>query len=65
MQAGHRLFLGPEALETLETVHALEPRLWAKIQLSARAKNECARAIDGFIQYHVGLAWENGRFTRI
>ena len=65
MQAGQRLFLGPEALETLETVHALEPLQWASILLSARAKNECARAIDGFIQYHVGLAWENGRFTRV
>lgn len=26
---------------------------------------QCTRAVDGFIQYHIGLAWEGGRFRRL
>ena len=25
----------------------------------------CARAIDGFVQYHLGLAWEGNYFRRV
>lgn len=28
-------------------------------------RRECARAIDGFVQYHLGLVWDKGRFRRI
>ena len=33
--------------------------------LSGQVRQECARAIDGFIEYHVGLLWRNGRFSHV
>lgn len=31
----------------------------------AAVRRQCTRAVDGFIQFHIGLAWENGRFRRL
>ncbi len=28
-------------------------------------RRQCTRAVDGFIQFHMGLAWDNGRFRRL
>lgn len=28
-------------------------------------RRECARAVDGFVQYHLGLSWDRGRFRRV
>ena len=28
-------------------------------------RRQCTRAVDGFIQFHIGLAWDNGRFRRL
>ena len=28
-------------------------------------RRECARAVDGFVQYHLGLTWDRGRFRRM
>lgn len=28
-------------------------------------RRECARAVDGFVQYHLGLTWDKGRFRRV
>ena len=60
--------VGPEALATLRTVQAAEPSCWpvdmAAGPFSSAARQECARAIDGFVQYHLGLIWDRGRFRR-
>lgn len=32
---------------------------------NAAVRRQCTRAVDGFIQFHVGLAWDNGRFRRL
>ena len=63
-QPGQRLVLGPQALEALGRAHLLPPAAWGELALSASVARECARVIDGFIQYHVGISWENGRFAR-
>lgn len=31
----------------------------------AAVRRQCTRAVDGFIQFHIGLAWDNGRFRRL
>lgn len=31
----------------------------------AAMRRQCTRAVDGFIQFHIGLAWDNGRFRRL
>lgn len=61
---GQRLALGAEALETLGRTHIMPPASWGELRLLPQAARECARVIDGFIQYHVGITWENGHFVR-
>lgn len=61
---GMALPLGPATLEALAAVHAMPPALWAGIALSPDCGREFSRAVDGFIQYHVGISWERGRFVR-
>ena len=36
-----------------------------KVCLSPADRRECARVIDGFVQYHLGLVWDRGKFRRI
>uniref|UniRef100_B8DPF9 DNA repair protein RecO n=1 Tax=Nitratidesulfovibrio vulgaris (strain DSM 19637 / Miyazaki F) TaxID=883 RepID=B8DPF9_NITV9 len=31
----------------------------------AAVRRQCTRAVEGFIQFHIGLAWDNGRFRRL
>ncbi len=36
-----------------------------EIVLLPEDRRECARAIDGFVQYHLGLVWDRGTFRRV
>lgn len=63
-RAPDKLPLTPEGLSVLARVKADRPLAWACLHMTPATARECAKAIDGFIQYHVGLAWENGRFMR-
>jgi DNA repair protein RecO (recombination protein O) len=56
--------LGREALQALAAVHELPPSRWGDIALPPPATREFAAAVDGFIQYHIGISWEHGRFVR-
>ncbi len=56
--------LGGEALRALEKVALLPPSEWNQVGLSGSGVQEFARAVDGFIEYHVGVAWDKGRFVR-
>ena len=56
--------LGQEALEALLSVKILPPTVWGDIILSPSGAREFAGAVDGFIQYHIGISWERGRFIR-
>ena len=62
---GRRTELGTEALDILRAMRDTPPSTWGEMPLSSKAGSECARAIEGFIQHHVGLVWENGYFARV
>jgi len=38
---------------------------WYQLSLNIHEKRACASIIDGFIQYHLGILWENGYYKRI
>lgn len=52
-------------LDVLRAVQQTFPSAWPAEALPAPERRACARLIDGFVQYHLGLAWENGRFRRV
>lgn len=54
-----------ETLDALHFVQDTSPLDWPQLCLSPPARREFARLVDGFIQYHIGLTWENGRFRRL
>lgn len=59
-----RLPLGHEALAAVSAVGTLPPSGWGDLRLAGAAVREFGRAVDGFIQYHIGIAWDRGRFVR-
>lgn len=63
--AGAFVSVSLETLDALRFVQEHSPLLWSTLELSSLAQRECSRAVDGFIQYHIGLTWENGRFRRL
>ena len=52
-------------LDLLRRVQQESPVQWDGNALSLPERRACARAIDGFVQYHLGIAWEEGRFRRV
>lgn len=54
-----------KGLELLRTVQTLPLDCWDTDALSLAEKRACARTVDGFVQYHLGIAWENGRFKKV
>lgn len=63
-EQGYRLPLGEESMALFEVVRSLPPSRWGGVTLSEAGMREFARAVDGFIQYHVGIAWDRGRFVK-
>lgn len=61
---GPRFRLSQESLDALRFVQENSPLRWIELDLSPRTRKEISRAVDGFIQYHIGLSWENGMFRR-
>ena len=57
--------ISKETLDALRFVQQNPPLQWSKLALSPQVRREFSRAMDGFIQYHIGLTWENGRFRRL
>ena len=53
------------ALSTMRQVQASLPSAWPGETLPYPERQALGRAIDGFVQYHLGLAWENGYFRRV
>jgi DNA repair protein RecO (recombination protein O) len=54
-------------LALLQAVQQQSPTVWGRYALSLpiAERRACARAIDGFVQYHLGIAWEEGRFRKV
>ena len=53
------------ALDVLRRVQQEFPSEWRRSPLLPADRRACGRAVDGFVQYHLGLAWENGYFRRV
>ena len=54
-----------QGLDLLRHVQQSFPSGWPDGELSPPVRRACARAIDGFVQYHLGLAWEGNYFRRV
>ena len=68
-------WLEPATLELLQLVRGEDPLSWPKEAwsdsgegsvpgLEAGQRRAASQCIDGILAYHVGLAWEKGRFVR-
>ena len=57
--------LSPAGFEALRAVQTELPAQWGQPALDMGDKRGVAQAIDGFVQYHLGIAWEDGRFRRV
>ncbi|MBQ9451955.1 MAG: DNA repair protein RecO C-terminal domain-containing protein [Desulfovibrio sp.] len=57
--------LSASGLDLLRHVQQVLPSGWRTKDLSVADRRACARAIDGFVQYHLGLRWEEGHFRRV
>lgn len=57
--------LSATGLDVLRQVQHEYPSGWHLDALSPTDRRACATAIDGFVQYHLGLAWEDGYFRRV
>lgn len=57
--------LSPLARRTLAQVQTSLPEAWPKTELIGSDKRAVSRAADNFIEYHLGLRWDNGFFRRV
>lgn len=53
------------SLKQLRSIHEGSIESWYQLNLNIHEKRACASIIDGFIQYHLGILWENGYFKRM
>lgn len=61
----HGINVSRHVLTHLSHVRFSLPSEWMEDDLLENDKRLCSRLIDYFIRYHLGLAWENGRFRTI
>ncbi|MFV0420705.1 DNA repair protein RecO [Oleidesulfovibrio sp.] len=59
------LKMSAETLDAVRFVQENPPLLWNAIPLSPEGWKQWGRAVDAFIQYHVGLVWDKGRFRKV
>ncbi|MEG2172019.1 MAG: DNA repair protein RecO [Desulfovibrionaceae bacterium] len=64
-QGAYAVDIPARGLALLRTVQLQPLNCWDTASLSLTEKRACARAVDGFVQYHLGIAWENGRFKKV
>lgn len=62
---GRRVVLDREAVDLLETVRMRAPRRWVDAVPPRSTRRRLFEAVDALVRYHLGLAWEDGRFRRI
>lgn len=58
-------WLQAEARHFLSHIGSGQPSAWDLRSPSGAFLRQCAAAVDCFVQYHLGLTWENGWFRRI
>ena len=64
-QSRYMVRLPARALAAMRQVQANRPSAWPSAPLPYQERQALGRAIDGFVQYHLGLTWENGYFKRV
>ena len=57
--------LSADGLDLLRHVQQELPSGWHAEELPPADRRACSRVIDGFVQYHLGLAWGGGFFRRV
>lgn len=62
---GHSIGISQGAIDFLNLVQNSMPGAWQSGALEPQARRDCAMFIDAFIQYHLGLVWENRYFRRV
>ncbi|MDR1659197.1 MAG: DNA repair protein RecO C-terminal domain-containing protein [Desulfovibrio sp.] len=63
--AAYATELSNAGLSLLRHVLHTAPSAWPCDDMPLPERRACAKAIDGFVQYHLGIAFEEGRFRRI
>ncbi|MDL2317277.1 DNA repair protein RecO C-terminal domain-containing protein, partial [Desulfovibrio sp. OttesenSCG-928-A18] len=58
LSGGQGLRLDQEALRIVHRIMNQPPAAWTLEAFSAQSLRQCARALDAFIQYHVGIVWD-------
>ncbi len=53
------------SLEFLRHIQKEMPTGWNSDQFLKADARKCCQAIDGFVQYHIGLMWDKGSFHRV
>ncbi len=61
----YTLSLAAKSLEFLRKVQFNPPNTWDVLDLHFKERQDCCRAIDGFVQFHLGIAFDEGRFKKI
>jgi len=59
------LRISQDGLRAFLLIQNTPPLSWMEEHVPPSVLRECARAIDAFVQYHVGLIWDEGRFRRV
>jgi DNA repair protein RecO (recombination protein O) len=63
-RSGERFFLNQEDLRRLERIRDLPAEQWGLLCPEGASSRQLARMMDAFIQHHIGIVWENGRFVK-
>lgn len=63
--SGRRIRLGPRTVRLLELVRTKPPGEWRDLDPPIAVRRQCFDAVDSFVSYHLGLAWDGGRFKKI
>ena len=61
----YALDLAFASLDFLRTVQNSGPLQWDASRLHPSERRQCGRVVDAFVQYHLGIIWEGGRFRRV
>ena len=64
-RSGPCVRLAKDSLAALVSVQQDGPGSWKYIDFDREMREQCSDAVEGFIHYHVGLAWQGGYFRRI
>lgn len=63
--AGRQGWVSAQALDVLAETQATLPHSWQPERLASAQRRECLRLVDAFVQYHLGVTWDRGRFRRM